>query len=368
LLSDHIYPGATVKRQLGSAFTFSENSLTPPWPGVHTSRVEGYFQFLPFAVDKVRPYCYISTAIGYSMKRIIYIIILAGVLVACAAVVGSKLAGYVGRGAAKIGSRRIGLEQQGGQRFYGLDPNKVMTNSIGMKFVYIPAGEFMMGSPPTEKDRTPDEGPQHAVKISKGFYMGVTQVTQAQYKAIMDSRGGRHFRGNELPAESISWFKAVAFCNKLSQTEDRTYRLPTEAEWEYACRSGTTTRFSFGDSDADFPLYGNIISVVTDPARQVGFEDGYKMMAPVATFKPNGFGLYDMHGNIYEWCSDWYGEDYYSKSPIVDPNGPATGSARVVRGGSWNCPPRQCRSAHRRHFPPHYPIHFVGFRIVLEHL
>jgi formylglycine-generating enzyme required for sulfatase activity len=306
------------------------------------------------------------------MKRIIYIIILAGVLVACAAVVGSKLAGYVvGRGVVKIGSGGIGLEQQGGQRFYGLDPNNVITNSIGMKFAYIPPGEFMMGSAPDEKGRACDEGPQHPVKIYRGFYMGITQVTRAQYRAVAGKNPGLRFLKPdkaELPVEQVNWSNAVAFCKKLSEVEGRTYRLPTEAEWEYACRAGTMTRFSFGDSDADFPLYGNIISVVTDPVRQIGFKDGYKMMAPVATFRPNGFGLYDMHGNIYEWCSDWYGEDYYSKSPIVDPNGPATGSGRVVRGGSWNCPPHQCRSAHRRSFPPYYAIHFIGFRVLLEGL
>lgn len=303
------------------------------------------------------------------MKWTIYTI-LSGVLVACVAVVGTKFAGYVGgRGAAEIAGRRICLEQPVRQRFYGLDPNNVVTNSIGMKFAYISPGEFMMGSAPDEKGSALDEGPQHPVKISKGFYMGITQVTRAQYMAVRGSNPRLRFLKPdkaELPVEQVSWSNAGGFCKKLSKIEGRSYRLPTEAEWEYACRAGTTTRFSFGDRDSDFPLYGNIISVVTDPARQIGFKDGYKMMAPVATFRPNGFGLYDMHGNVYEWCSDWYGDDYYSKSPIVDPNGPATGSGRVVRGGSWNCPPSQCRSAHRRRFPPHYKIHFVGFRVVLE--
>ena len=301
-----------------------------------------------------------------SMKRIIYII-LAGVLVACAILITTKSANRVSDRAAG----RVGAQHPGRQRFRGLDPNSIITNSIGMKFAYIPAGEFVMGSAPDEKGRAPDEGPQHPVKISRGFYMGITQVTRAQYMAVTGSNPRRRSLKTdqaELPVEQVGWSNAVQFCRKLSETEGRTYRLPTEAEWEYACRAGTTTRFSFGDSDADFPLYGNIISVVVDPARQAGFEDGYKMMAPVATFWPNGFGLYDMHGNIYEWCSDWYGEDYYSKSPIVDPNGPATGSVRVVRGGSWNCPPHQCRSAHRRSFPPYYAIHFIGFRVLLEGL
>ena len=298
------------------------------------------------------------------MKRIIYII-LAGVLIACTIFITTKSASHVsGRGPG-----RVGAQHPGGQRFRRLDPNSVITNSISMKFAYIPPGEFMMGSAPDEKGRAPDEGPQHLVKISRGFYMSITQVTRAQYMAVTGSNPGLRFLKPdkaELPADSISWFNAVLFCRKLSEAEGRIYRLPTEAEWEYACRAGTTTRFSFGDKDSDFPIYANIITVVVDPARQVGFKDGYNMMAPVASFRPNAFGLYDMHGNIYEWCSDWYGGDYYSLSPLVDPNGPATGSERVVRGGSWNCPPRQCRSAHRRGFPPHYKIHFVGFRVVLE--
>ena len=235
-----------------------------------------------------------------------------------------------------------------------------MTNSIGMKLVYIPAGEFMMGSPSSESQRENNEGPQHSVRISRGFYMGIYEVTQAQYKAVM-SNNPSNFKGNNLPVEQVSWNDVTEFCRKLSQKENKTYRLPTEAQWEYACRAGTSTPFYFGETistdqanyDGNY-IYGN------------GRKGTYRQKTTtVGSFGPNAFGLYDMHGNIWEWCQDWYDKNYYNNSSGVDPEGPNTGSARVLRGGSWSYSPGDCRSAIRGRSTPVNRYVNNGFRVVV---
>lgn len=243
-----------------------------------------------------------------------------------------------------------------------------ITNSIGMKLVLIPAGKFKMGSPESEMYHAPNEH-QHEVTISKPFYMGVYEVTQKQWEAIMDENKSA-FRGEkggpEHPVEQVSWHKAVEFCQKLSEKEEekkagRIYRLPTEAEWEYACRAGTTTATHYGNSlsskDANFngkkPLGNAPVGPYIDKTTKVG------------SYKPNKFGLYDMHGNVWEWCSDWYDEKYYKNSPKVDPRGPATGDERVLRGGSWYNQGGVARSAYRHHAPPEVEYWDVGFRVVM---
>jgi formylglycine-generating enzyme required for sulfatase activity len=237
----------------------------------------------------------------------------------------------------------------------------LVKNSIGMKFVHIPAGDFMMGSPSNEISRGNNEGPQHKVKISKGFWMGVTEVTQKQYRAVMgtDPNGSifsvffmfERRGGDNLSVEEVSWYDAVEFCKKLSQKEGKTYRLPAEAEWEYACRAGSTTRFSFGYSDSDLDKYGWYMG------------NSGKYHHSVGQKKPNAFGLYDMHGNVLEWCSDWYGE--YSSSSEVDPQGPSSGQSRVVRGGSWYLNTGNCRSAARFWWSPGFSATGIGFRVVV---
>jgi formylglycine-generating enzyme required for sulfatase activity len=192
---------------------------------------------------------------------------------------------------------------------------------VTMKLVLISPGTFMMGSPDSEQGRESKEGPQHEVAISKPFYMGVTEVTQAQYEAVMGTNPSK-FKGPTNPVDSVIWDEAVLFCRKLSEKTGKTFRLPTEAEWEYACRAGTKTRFSFGDSE----------SVLGDYAWWQSNSGG--KAHPVGQKKPNPWGLYDMHGNVWEWCADWWGP--YPKGPITDPFGPATASGyRVLRGGSW---------------------------------
>jgi len=231
------------------------------------------------------------------------------------------------------------------------------TNSIGMKLVYISPGEFLMGSPTSEKSRDRNET-QHRVHLSKGFFVGVHEVTQAQWKAVMDNNPSK-FRGDNLPVENVTWNLAVEFCKKLGQREDKTYRLPTEAQWEYVCRAGTTTPFNTGET------------ISTDQANYKGSKvygnsrKGVDRMqtTPVGSFRPNAWGLYDMHGNVQEWCNDR--RSNYPPGEVTNPTGDR-GTSRVLRGGSWNYHPEVCRSAHRLGYPPALQASFLGFRVAMD--
>ncbi len=237
---------------------------------------------------------------------------------------------------------------------------KFLTNSIGANLVYIPPGEFMMGSPSNELSRASDEGPQHLVKITRGFYLSVTEVTQAQYRAIMGTNPS-YFEGEDNPVENVSWNDAVEFCKKLSGIEGRAFRLPTSAEWEYACRAGTDTPFNTRDT-----IDPNQANYAGAYAYGDGDEGVYhKRTIAVGSFSPNAFGLYDMHGNVWEWCQDWYDANYYSTDPTADPQGPSTGASRVLRGGSWISYPRHCRSAFRGGGAP-WGRFGIGFRFLLD--
>ena len=190
--------------------------------------------------------------------------------------------------------------------------------------------------------------------------MGQTEVTQGQYKSVMNAEpwsGEDHVQEDaNNPAVYVSWDDAAEFCRTLSQQEGETYRLPTEAEWEYACRAGTTTRFSFGDSDSSIGDY----AWFDYNTRNMGQEYAH----PAGQKKPNRWGLYDMHGNVWEWCSDWCDEDYYSRSPGVDPTGPSSGEARSLRGGSWLNPESVLRCSFRNCLSPDVRYDYVGFRVV----
>ncbi len=228
------------------------------------------------------------------------------------------------------------------------EPGDVFVNSIGMKLAYIPAGTFYMGSPPDEKGRQDDEF-QHRVKLTRPFRIGVTEVTQAQWNAVMGSARS-YLKGDNLPVDKMSWKDAVTFCEKLSEKEGKTYRLPTEAEWEYACRAGAAGRFAGTGKLDDMGWY---------EANSEG------QTQPVATKKPNAWGLYDMHGNVSEWCSDYYSPDY-PEVMVTDPAGPTEGKYRVVRGGSWGYFLRSSRCAARSSVLPSYRLKYTGFRIVME--
>jgi formylglycine-generating enzyme required for sulfatase activity len=224
-----------------------------------------------------------------------------------------------------------------------------------MMLVLIPAGEFLMGSPDSDKDAEPDEKPQHRVRIARPFYLGATEVTRGQYRAITGADPS-YFKGSDdLPVERVSWEDAIAFCDKLNQVENERlegarYRLPTEAEWEYACRGGSMTPYSFGDDAASLGEFG----WSSNPVGKTH---------PVSQKRPNGFNLYDMNGNVWEWCQDWYDKDYYGRSPNADPLGTAGAASRVIRGGSWLDDPRSARSANRGASSPDDRDYFLGFRL-----
>ena len=276
---------------------------------------------------------------------------------------------------------------------------KVITNSVGMKLVLIPAGEFMMGSPEGEEGRLDNEK-QHRVRITKPFYLGMYEVTvgdfrrfadDTKYKTEAEKDGKGSFGWNETkgeleldpkytwrnpgfkqddghPVVNVSWNDAVAYCAWLSKKEGRTYRLPTEAEWEYACRAGTTTRFYHGNAPEGLAKVGNVADAVfkaklPDWKWTIKASDGYVFTAPMGSFRPNAFGLYDMHGNAWEWCADWYGSDYYGKSPTDDPTGPTSRSYRVLRGGGLSIGPTGCRSAFRCLLAPDGRSFVLGFRL-----
>lgn len=224
-------------------------------------------------------------------------------------------------------------------------------NDVSLELVHIPAGTFLMGSPDSEPGRDLDESPQHEVRIS-AFAMGIYPVTQAQWQAVMGDNPS-YFKGDNRPVETVSWHDAVEFCQKLSQQSGRTYRLPSEAEWEYACRAGTTTPYSFGESLAK---------------SQANYDSG--STTDVGSFPPNDFGLYDMHGNVWEWCADDWHETYDGAptdgSAWVE--GGKSNQRLIFRGGSWGTFPRYCRSAYRNSYDPDLRSDYIGFRVALNGL
>ena len=236
------------------------------------------------------------------------------------------------------------------------DPLPTITNSIGMQLVQIPSGEFLMGSPDSDGDAEDHEKPQHRVRITEAFYLGVYPVTQEEYQQVMGSNPS-HFTGDpRLPVEMVSWEDAVEFCNQLSalpeeQAAGRFYRLPTEAEWEYACRAGSRTVYSFGDSAESLGDYAWYLG------------NSGRKTHPVGQKKPNAWGLYDMHGNVLEWCSDRFGHRYYADSPLEDPTGPASATDPVRRGGSWIDGAGSCRAACRHAGGPWFRSGDMGFRV-----
>jgi formylglycine-generating enzyme required for sulfatase activity len=226
-----------------------------------------------------------------------------------------------------------------------------ITNSIGMKFRLIEKGRFLMGASQGDADASESEKPSHKVKITKPFYIGVYEVTQAQYQAVM-GKNPSHFKGPNHPVDSVSWKAAAKFCKKLSKREGVLYRLPTEAEWEYACRAGSKKQYYWGDTMDDGFLWYKYNS--GNETHDVGGKT------------PNAWGLYDMSGNVWEWCRDWYDENYYGISPKRDPKGPPSGYARVLRGGCWDGYPWYVRSSQRGGLSPGINDDRYGFRVVRE--
>ncbi|HKI21617.1 MAG TPA: SUMF1/EgtB/PvdO family nonheme iron enzyme, partial [Isosphaeraceae bacterium] len=277
----------------------------------------------------------------------------------------------------------------------------IMTRTAGIRLKLIPAGEFQMGSANGDDQANADERPQHRVRITKPFYLGVTEVTRGQFRVFVDDTGYKteaekdgkggygwneetknydqnprytwqnpgFARTDEHPVVNVSWNDAQAFIGWLSRKEDKTFRLPTEAEWEYACRAGTTSRYFYGDDSEGLAAVGNVADGTakeTYPGwKTIAARDGYVYTAPVGRFQANAFGLFDMHGNACEWCQDAYDGEYYRQSPVDDPPGPSRASRRVFRGGSWRSIPRFCRSAYRFWFETAFRNDLLGFRLAL---
>ena len=269
-----------------------------------------------------------------------------------------------------------------------------------LELVLIPAGSFVMG----DNDGLDDEKPVHAVTITPPFYLGKYEVTVEQFRRFVEATGyatdaekGTGFQGafgwnrdtmefqmnaehswrstgfaqlDTHPVVNVSWNDAMEFCKWLSRKEGKTYRLPTEAEWEYACRAGTTTPYSHGDDPEGIVNGGNVADAAfaaqfPELESAIKASDGYAYTSPAGSLSPNPFGLYDMHGNVWEWCADWFDVEYYANSPTNDPGGPATGEERVYRGGGWfNCA-RGFRSASRSGDLPENRHLTLGFRVAV---
>ncbi len=230
-----------------------------------------------------------------------------------------------------------------------------------MHFAWVPGGTFLMGSPPDEPERQDDEG-RHLVTLTRGYYMGTHPVTQAQWRAVVGDEPSC-FRGDDRPVEGVSWEECREFCRKLARKDglgleaNCPYRLPTEAEWEHACRAGVSAPFHTGHtlSPKEANYHANYSPGVGPGGKRP------QETTPAGAFPPNALGLHDMHGNVFEWCSDWYAA--YPTGPVTDPAGPPHGNVRVLRGGSWHSLVRRCRSACRGWGAPGYRGSDVGCRV-----
>ena len=251
-----------------------------------------------------------------------------------------------------------------GKRFYRLASQTANPpdNPNPARLAWIPPGTFTLGTPATEQGRAANEGPQTVVTFTQGFYLGRYEVTQGEYEALMGNNPS-NFQGDpDLPVEMVSWIAATNYCGTLTQTEAAAgrlpagwkYSLPTEAQWEYACRAGTTTRFYYGDDDAFYSQLGNYAWYLANSGG---------MTFPVGQLQPNAWGLYDMAGNVWEWCWDYYG--VYPGGSVTDPQGTSSSSLRAYRGGGWDSDGQYCRSASRRDRDPASAVRHIGFRVAL---
>ncbi len=236
-----------------------------------------------------------------------------------------------------------------------------LSPDVNMYLAWIPGGEFQMGSPDHESGRRDDEGPVHSVTISEGFWMGLTEVTQAQYAAVLgESPSG--FEGVDLPVENVNWDNAVAFCESASEQTGFDFQLPTEAQWEYAARAGSSTRFYFGDAD-DCSDNACNLCMLDEYAWYCG--NAERQTHPAGEKVPNAFGLFDMIGNVWEWCADTYKKDFYAESPIIDPVNLQNSAVKIMRGGAWTREPKWLRSAGRGGQSRNFRRDDIGFRVII---
>ena len=264
--------------------------------------------------------------------------------------------------AKEISQATVQQKQAARQAGLAIEKKIDLGSDVNMVMVFIPAGEFEMGSPLEELKRDDDEA-QHRIKLTKPFYMGKFEVTQMQYRVIMTDNPSK-FDGDNLPVDNVNWYEAARFIKRLNDKTGLKFRLPSEAEWEYACRAGTTTAFNTGTTiDSDFANYD-----ATAPYADGIIGKELKRTNKVGSYPANAFGLYDMHGNVWEWCSDVYDKNYYKVTPTFDPTGPQEqeGGDRVIRGGAWNEKAHKCRSADRNNRSPKANQPIIGFRVVLD--
>jgi formylglycine-generating enzyme required for sulfatase activity len=256
-------------------------------------------------------------------------------------------------------ARAIQIVKEEWERWWKAHPPKppasIFSNSLDMKFAWMPPGSFLMGCPYGENGDA-DEKPQQKVTLTRGFWLGVHPVTQGQWKAVMGGNPS-HFKGDDLPMEEVSWDDCQEFCKKLTRKDGQIYRLPTEAEWEYACRAGTRSAYAFGDSLS---------------ADQANFGENLGKTSKVGSYPANAWGLFDMHGNVLEWCADWFGRypefDSFGPYPqvdLIDPQNSICSGKRVLRGGSWWNHSRNCRAAIRHDHASDHRGYNVGFRVVV---
>jgi len=235
-------------------------------------------------------------------------------------------------------------------------------NTLQMRLVRVEPGTFVMGG---------GDYKRHEVIISRRFYIGMFEVTQSHYEAVMEQQPSLN-RQSVNPVERVTWYDALEFCRRLGDREGLHYRLPSEAEWEYACRAGSNTDYFFGNSPyalESYCWYGANSGRRPAPFGEIGLWilNGWEGRShPIGRKKPNPWGLRDIYGNVWEWCSDWFGQDHYERSPVRDPRGPRMGEQRVVRGGSWSSGPAACSSWARGSASPFVPSAGIGFRVVLE--
>ena len=224
---------------------------------------------------------------------------------------------------------------------------------LNLTMIWVEPGTFTMGSPTSEEGRNSRYETQHQVTLTKGFYLGKYELTQAQWEKVMGNNPSK-YKGADRPVEMVSWNDAVAFCKKLTEMEKKAgrvpegmaYQLPAEAQWEYACRAGTTTKYSWGDSIN---------------SSNANYDENVDGTTPVGKYPPNPWGFHDMHGNVWEWCADWYGT--YPSGSVTNPEGPASGSSRIARGGSWGNSWAYLRSARRQYSTPSGRGNNLGFRV-----
>lgn len=275
----------------------------------------------------------------------------------------------IGRQTAKTGPSAVSKPVPAGQ-------NTFFERSTGMEFVWLKGGCFQMGSPMSERNRDMDEGPVHQVCVN-GYYIGKYEVTNGQYRRKMVAHdsgeyNGQSLNGDRQPVLNISWNDAAAYARWLSQQTGMSFRLPTEAEWEYAARGGTSTAMPWGNNPDAACAFANVFDLTSKrintamTLRHHNCNDGFAVTAPVGSLQANSFGLHDMLGNAWECSGDWYRPDYYSYSPGQDPKGPGAGNTRVLRGGSWSNEPGRVRVANRGNIAPGKSDNLLSFRLVLD--